>query len=174
MKFATAICFIMSGLIIFAIGKTFHGEFSIAPLVLSGGSLTIIIITSIFFASNFFKIPVGIEQLFVGEIFLKSENSSLQPCAASMLNLLLVAIVGIVSMFKAKFNRLIVLIVGIVIGLVGFSSFIGHILKIPFLYFDIYGVSSGMSVISGPLFIFIGISFYLLYSRHKIKNENQI
>jgi len=179
MKFVTAVCFMMSGLIIFATNRIFHGEFNIAPLILSAGSLTIIILTSVFFASNIFNIPVGIEQLFIGEIFLKGKIYNLQPCTASMFNFLLIAIVGIMSMHKIKSHKKIILIVGILIGFIGLSSIIGHILRVPFLYFNIYGFSSAMSVISGPMFVLIGMVFYLLYACPlnnftKVKNENQI
>lgn len=164
MKFATAICFMMSGLIIFSINKIIHGEFEIAPLILSAASLTMIIFTAIFFLSNFFKISIGIEQLFVGEIFLRGKNLHLQPCSASMFNFLIIAIVGIVAMYKIKVHRMTLLISGILISLIGLSAVIGHLLHVPFLYFDIPGISSAMAVFSGPLFVLIGVEFYLLYS----------
>lgn len=167
MKFVTGACFIISGLIFLTINKIFHGEYEVTRIVLSAGSLALILLTSFFLASNIFKIPVGIERLFIGEITKPGKNFSLQPCSASMLNFFIIAVVGIIFLNNPKVSRLVFLIPGILIGLVGLSSIIGHTINISVLSFDIPGISVGMSAISGPLFVLTGIGFYMLYSCDK-------
>lgn len=163
MKFVSAICFVLSGLILLVIHKTVHAvgkNFSIGPIILSLLSLTIILFVSIIFASNIFEIPVGIEKVFVEGIVHKSTN--LQPSSVSMVNFLIIAVIGIIMMFNLQKFGLIMKIAGFVIGLVGLVAIIGHLFNIPALYYEYADLSFAMAVFSGPLFVLIGFGFFIL------------
>lgn len=163
MKFVTAICFVLTGLILFVINKIIHNrgkDFGGAPVVLAFLSLVLVIFPAIIFTSIIFQIPVGIEKIFVESVIHR--ETDLQPSSASMLNFIIIAIVGIVAMLKTENFGGILKASGIMVGLIGLVSIIGHLFNIPMLYYEISGISFAMAVISGPLFVLVGCGLFTL------------
>ena len=179
-KFATAVCFVMAGMVMRCIDGVIHDNSEIAPIFLSMSTLVIIILMSTYLASKFFQIPVGIEELFISTV-VKGEITSevLQPSTASMLNFIIISIAGIVVLFKPKWFQALLTAVGSFVGLIGFGAIAGYLLNIPALTFSLGAISAPMDRLSAFTFILAGLGIFLLGARHIknpviLKNENQI
>ncbi len=82
-KFATAVCFVLTGITLLCIDGVVHDNSEIAPIFLSMSTLAIIILMFTYLASKFFQISVGLEELFIN-VFVRGETMSeiLQPSTA--------------------------------------------------------------------------------------------
>jgi HAMP domain-containing protein len=159
MKFSTAVAFFITGLILLGISRMFDIPylnqlvlfFSIALLVFMGYML----ITSLLGFTS------GIENLVVQEAegALKTSKPGM-PSAVTMLNFVLIAIAGLISLSSYKQNGF--RIISVIVGSLGVSSVLGYISNSPSLYFYIEGVSSAMALHTAFLFVFIGVAIYLL------------
>lgn len=177
-KFATAICFVLTGITFLCIDRIVHDNSEIAQIFLSMSVLTMIILMFTYLASKFFQIPVGIEELFINVVVTnKTTAEVLQPSMVSMFNFIIISITGIVILFKPKWFPILLTFVGGFVGLTGISATVGYLLNIPALSFSLGKISGPMAQFSAITFILIGLGTFLLGVRHigdltDVKNEN--
>ncbi|MFA5141622.1 MAG: PAS domain S-box protein [Candidatus Woesearchaeota archaeon] len=171
MKFSTAVAFLIVGLILLGmsnlldISYLYKGVFFFSTLLL--------IFMGYMLVTSLLGLTSGIENLVVEEAAgaLKTSKPGM-PSAATMLNFVLIAVAGLISLssYKQKGFR----IISVIVGLLGVSSVLGYISNSPSLYFYIEGISSAMALHTAFLFVFIGIAIYLLSGLVSEKNNIQI
>ncbi|OGS46225.1 MAG: hypothetical protein A2539_03005 [Elusimicrobia bacterium RIFOXYD2_FULL_34_15] len=163
MKFDTAISFLLSGIVIYSITKVQEGEFDKAQIIISITSLIIILLMGILFFSTLFRIHTGLENLFISETAggVKTVVPG-RPSIPTMINFILIAVSGILSIGNLEKVHKKLKIIGITIGIIGALAVIGYIINISFLYYYIKGVNSAMACHTAILFVLLGIGLICL------------
>lgn len=175
MKFTTAFSFFLSGIILYFVTNTsIQINSDIAQIVLSFAILIILLLMGTFLFSSFLNIRTGIEDYFM----IENENSiqtstSGRPSLGSMVNFILVAIIGLMTMNDAKDIYKKTIIISSIITVIGVIAIFGYIFSIPYLYYLIEGLSTGMAIHTAILFIIIGISF-LIHEKNNKTNKTEI
>lgn len=171
MKFSTAFCFFLSGIIIYSIVSLQEKESDIARIVLPVTTLVVILIMGTFFVSSLPGMELGIEDIFVKET--KGSASGFipgRPAVPTMVAFILVAIAGLLAPLKmARARHRLVYIGRIVLGLGGLAV-LGYISNMPLLRYDIKGWSNPMACHTAILFTLIGISLILLSDKRQVNH----
>jgi hypothetical protein len=179
MKFISAICFVMSGIILFFICGFVHPylkkEYGVVSFI---AELIIFLLTFTVLASVFLKRPLGVESMFIKEIPLMAKTVFPgQPSLVSVLNFILIAFID--CLIKLNFCKLkencfqaVFIFAGGWIGLSGLIALTGYALKNSYLYFYVPGINNAMSIFSAFLFFLIGVVLVMLGTKHKGQNEN--
>ena len=163
MKFDTAVAFSLSGLTLYFIVRALEGGFDIAQVVLSITSLMIILLMGVLFFSALFGIRTGVEDLFIKETGngVKTVIPG-RPSIPTMVNFILIALAGIVTMAGSKRLRLKLKLIGLVIATVGALAVVGYMFHIPVFYYFIAGINSAMACHTAVLFVLSGIGLICL------------
>jgi hypothetical protein len=163
MKFDTAIAFVASGITLYFITRAKEGAFDQAQVALSITSLIIILFMGILFFSTLLGIHTGTEDLFIKEINLSASTVIPgRPSLPTMVNFILIALAGILTMLNLKKLRPKLKIIGLAVGIIGALAVIGSIINAPLLYYFIAGVNSAMALHTALLFVLIGIGLLCL------------
>jgi len=112
--------------------------------------------------STFIGVNVGFEEMFVKES-LKAVKSVTpgRPSVATMINFVLIALIGILTVIDIKRLRKVSAIFGVVVVATGSIAVLGYIVNRPLLYFAVLGKSSAMAMHTAILFVFWGIGLVL-------------
>lgn len=163
MKFDTAVSFLLSGIILYFIARAFEGEFDKAQIAISITSLTLVLLMGTLFFSHFLSVRTGAEDIFVKEVEATPHTVVPgRPSAPTMLNFILIALAGMMTMLKYTNLKLALKAIGFTVGLVGVLPVIGYIINAPLFYYSIEGINSAMALHTAVLFILIGIGFVCL------------
>jgi hypothetical protein len=161
MKVTTAICFIMTGIIIYFSACSCEDKNELAGIIIPAAALIILITMGLLLLSNIFGVRTGIEDLFIKETTTAVKTSTPgRPSIATMIEFLLIAVAGIMSLGcgrKKCIGR-----IGIIISAIGAIGAIGYLLNIPELYYNIPGFSTSMALHTAILFVLSGIAFMLI------------
>jgi len=96
MKFSTAIAFVLSGIILFFIRQQIVNDSIVAPVILPGATLGLLLLMSKLLISQLFDFTSGIEDLFV-----KEADGAIQttvpgrPSVGTMINFIIIGITGV-------------------------------------------------------------------------------
>jgi len=103
MKIVTAVSFILSGITLYFIVRAMEGEFDKAQVVLSVTSLIMILLMGILFFSALLKMRTGVEDFFVKEPAgaVRTVTPG-RPSVPTMLNFILIASAGVLTMLNPK------------------------------------------------------------------------
>lgn len=163
MKFTTALSFLLSGIILYFIIEATKGKSEIADIVLPIASLIILLLMVTILASLFFGIRTGVEDLFVkeakGAVVTTIPG---RPSVATIIDFILIAIAGILTMFKSINLIKQLFWIGFAIGLSGILAVIGYVIDVPLFYYFIEGKSTAMAIHTAILFTIIGIGLFIL------------
>jgi hypothetical protein len=142
MKFDTAITFLLSGITLYFIIRAIEGEFARAQVALAITTLIIILLMGILFFSTLLGIHTGVESLFIQEAAgaVKTVTPG-QPSLPTMLNFILIALAGILTMLNLEKVQLRLKIMGYVVGTIGALAIVGYIINAPLLYYFREGVN---------------------------------
>lgn len=158
MKFVTALSFFFSGLILFFMLEL-QRENDVARTLLPVACMAVLLLMGILFVSSFLDLRTGIEELFV-----KESQSAVKtvapgrPSLGTMLDFILIAVTGILSISNHKFSRAVMWL-GWAISLIGAVAVLGYILGIPALYYTSEGISTAMAIHTAILFVLLGMGF---------------
>ena len=170
MKFNTAIAFVASGITLYFIVRAFEGEFDQAQVALFITSLIIILLMGILFISNLLGVHTGAEDLFIKEINPSARTVIPgQPSIPTMLNFILIALAGILTILNLKKLRPKLKIIGLAVGIIGAIAVIGYILNAPILYYYLPSVNSAMALNTAILFVLLGIGLLCLSSEEEVR-----
>lgn len=163
MKFDTAITFLFSGITLYFIIRAVEGEFDKAQVALSITTLIIILLMGILFFSAFLGIHTGAESLFIQEAAgtIKTVTPG-RPSVPTMLNFILIALAGILTMLNPEKVQLRLKIIGYVVGTIGALAIVGYIINAPLLYYFIEGRNSAMACHTAILFVLFGTGLLCL------------
>jgi hypothetical protein len=155
MKFDTAITFLLSGITLYFIIRAVEGEVDKAPVALSITTLIIILLMGILFFSALLGIHTGAESLFIQEASgaVKTVTPG-RPSLPTMLNFILIALAGILTMLNPE--------IGYVVGMIGALAIVGYIINAPLLYYFIEGRNSAMACHTAILFVLFGTGLLCL------------
>ena len=163
MKFSTAMSFVLSGIMLFAIihfvqTKT---EFSRAIIIIP--SITVIFFTLLDVASGMFQFSSPLLLLFSSEDSGVGSLKKGLPSVGTMVNFLLIGVCGLLFNFNFRIQK-IFQIVGFVVLLIGVIGMSGYGLDQPYLYYQIESVSGAMAIHTTILFYLVG-AFLLFLSK---------
>jgi hypothetical protein len=163
MKLTTAIAFLLSGITLYFIVKAIEGEFDKAQVALSITSLIIILLMGTLFFSALLKIHTGVDDLFIKEsaAAVKSVAPG-RPSVPTMLNFILMASAGILTILKPGNVRSKLRLIGLTVGIIGAVAVAGYIMNAPLLYYFIEGINSAMAFHTAILFVLLGIGLLCL------------
>jgi hypothetical protein len=166
MKFITAVCFLISSVIVFILCKKEKGQF--AELVLMVLSFTLLLIMVAFFFSLFTGISTGIESLFVKEAPGSVGTSAPGvPAVPTILCFIIIGFAGGVYLFNPE-GSLKINISGWVITVIGLVAVMGYLAGIPVLYYSFPGHTS-MAFHTALFFTFLGINLSLISDKGGLK-----
>jgi len=162
MKFFTAVSFLFSGIILFMFSYS-EKKSSFSEILIAFFSFAILLIMLLLIISAIFRIIIGVEQLFIKEGYgtIKSVTPGM-PSIPTMINFILIALAGILAIFIPLKIKKVQIITGVIIGAIGFVAVLGYILNIPFVYYYIEGINTGMALNTAILFVIIGIGLFLI------------
>ena len=168
MKFTTAVCFVLSGIVLYLTAINVQNNNDIAQLMSSFLSFVILLIMASLLVSVFLGIKTGMEDLFVRESpgAVKTVVPG-RPALITMVNFLLIASVGLLSLFDKKNLLKVVNIFGLVTAFFGILAIIGYIADMPKLYGHFNNVSTAMALHTAILFVFLGIGFFIIRGNKK-------
>ena len=163
MKFDTAIAFVLSGITLYFIARAQEGEFDKAQVALSITSLIIILLMGILFFSALLGVHTGAEDLFIKEMpgAVKTVIPG-RPSMPTMLNFILIALAGILTMLNPENLQSKLKIIGLIVGTIGAIAVVGYIINAPLLYYFIEGINSAMACHTAVLFVLLGMGFICL------------
>lgn len=160
MKFVTALCFVLSGLLLYGIvlarGKKSYFIQSLLPLL----SLLIFFFMGSLLMLFIFNIQLGIENLFVRELSGAALTSVPgRPSLATVVAFILVAIAGIVISYKEQTT--VLEIIGVILVIISLVAVAGYIFDVPGLYYYVELFSTAMALHTAVLFGLIGLGLFL-------------
>ncbi len=163
MKFDTAFCFLLSGIMLFYITRAQEGEFDKAQVVISITSLILVLIMGVLFFSSIFRIQTGAEHLFITEApgGVKTVIPG-RPSVPTIINFLLIAVSGMLTILHVGKVRTAMIVAGLFITSAGLLAIAGYIIDFPLLYYYIEGVNSAMAFHTAILFILLGVGLICL------------
>ena len=163
MKFSTAISFLSSAIVLYFIAKIKEKDTGAAIVAIPIAVLVMLIFMALLFLSNVTGLKIGIESLFIREKAGAAMTTSLgRPAFMTMINFILIALAGILSMFKNKNLDNGMFLIGCALIFTGGLAVAGYVLNFPLLYFYIKEFSTAMALHTAILFVMIGVSFTLL------------
>lgn len=163
MKFDAAIAFALSGITLYFIARAREGEFDRAQVALSITILIIILLMGILFFSALLGIHTGAEDLFIKD----TDHSAMtvvpgRPSLPTMVNFMLIALAGILTMLNPEKSRPKLKIIGFTVATIGALAVAGYCLNAPLLYYFLEGINSAMPLHSAVLFVLSGTGLICL------------
>jgi hypothetical protein len=162
MKFSTAFSFVISGISLYFLVRAREGEFEKAQVALSITSFILAILMGLLFFSAIFGIKTGIENLFVRDTGDLKSAAPGMPSVPTMINFLLIALAGIVTILNPAAPPPKLKIPGIMVAGIGALAVAGYIFSAPQLYYYIAGVNSAMALHTALLFVVLGTGLLCL------------
>jgi hypothetical protein len=162
MKFPTAFSFVVSGASLFFLARAREGEPDTAQVALFISSFILMLLMGLIFFSAVLNIRTGIEDLFVKDPGGANCVLPGRPSAPTMINFLLIALAGILTLVNAGGIRFKLKAIGVIIGFTGALALIGYAVDAPLLYYYIEGKNSAMALHTAGLFILWGAGLLCL------------
>jgi hypothetical protein len=166
MKFSTALSFFLSGITLYFVTSFFEKRADLVQIALSLTTLMILLLMATLLVSTFLDVRTGVEDLFVRETedAVKTTTPG-RPSVGTMINFILVAIAGILTLFDMKKLGQKIYVIGSIILVIGSLAVLGYVLSMPFLYYTVEGFSTAMALHTAILFIITGAGFSLFRKR---------
>jgi len=170
MKFATALSFVMSGVILYCMNESVRRNSEYAKMFLLAPLIVILFFMVTLLVSTVTGISTGIQ-----DIFIKEEAGAIKsvapgiPSVGTMINFLLVHIASIILLLNLlKRKKIFSLIAGIITTIGGLAIF-GYAIDIEVLYYTIEGFSTAMALHTAITFVLIGVTMFFLAKHNEIK-----
>ena len=173
MKFTTALCFFLSGLVLFSIVDKLRRPGGSSKLLLLVAPMTILLLMGAQLASVLVGVETGIEELFVGgpKGFIRTSAPS-APSVGTMSGFILISVAGLLSMLNTKGLTLWLRLIGWATILIGTLAVIGYITNMPVLYYTSGGLISAMAMHTALLFMALGAGLALLAPQKKMEADH--
>ncbi len=170
MKFSTALSFCLSGAILLSLGRSLDRESSMAHICLPAATLSLLLLMATLLFSSLLGVTTGIEDLFV-----KESEGAVQttvpgrPSVGTMMNFILMALSGLLSMFRPQNLKMGLRKIGWAVSGIGGLAVLGYLFNQPILYYTMGGWSTAMALHTALLFVMLGIG--LIWIRKKEHTE---
>lgn len=163
MKFISAVSFFLSGLSLIFVSEVVRGKREVAQIVLPATSISVLLLMSTVVAGNYLKVETGVESLFVGALSKTTNAGAIEmPSVVEVAGFVMIAIVGILTLFKIKYLKPFAFICGLAISVCGLLALAGNLAGGHFLVpiFKSYGYP--MVFASSLIFLILGLTLCLL------------
>lgn len=162
MKFATAISFIFSGIIIIFLSLKKESWQETRRIILTIFPMLLVLVMGTLFLGSIFGFQTGMENIaFVDVHELNTPIFQGRPSVATMICFLLIACVGVLYNFNRS-TKTTFCAFGSIIAVIGSVGLIGYIVNQPFFYYEIPGFSNAIAIHTTILFALLGASIYLI------------
>lgn len=162
MKFATAFSFVLSGAMIYCVGRVARGDRAWAQVLLPGLVLMILLLMASLLAAAALNVDVGMADLFVQE--KAGAVQTVQPGRPSTMTMIcftLIAAVGLVAMFVPAGKPRLWRIAGAALAVCGGVALLGYALDAPALYYYWETSGTAMAAHTAMLFVLAGVALWL-------------
>ena len=162
MKFATAFSFVLSGVLVYSVGRIARGERSWAHVLLPGFVLMLLLPMAGLLGATMLDVDIGMTEIFVQE--RSGAVLSVLPGRPSLMSIVcftLVAAVGVVAMFAPNAKPRLWRMMGALLVMVGMVALFGYAFDTPLLYYYQENLSTAMAVHTAALFVLLGIALWL-------------
>ncbi len=162
MKFSVALSFILSGLVLLLVANAHQACSAPSGNLLLAASMGILLLMALMLGTSLMGFETDFEHLLVG-----NAADSIKTSASGMLSIgsmgafIVISLSGILAMMNPP-KAFQLLLAGAVESTFGGIAFVGALLNIPVLCFEIDGVCTGMVVPSAVLFCVLGMGFLIL------------
>lgn len=162
-KFLTAICFLLSGILLFVMVRVTGKNRDWDEMLLLFIAFLILLIMVALILSMVLGITTGLENLFVVELPGTIETPVPgRPALITTIDFIFVGISGLIVFSKIGSLLKLIRIFGAFIFFSGLMAVLGYTLNIPEFYFSIGNFSSAVALYTAFLFILLGIGFFIL------------
>jgi len=159
MKFTTALCFVASGIVLYAVAEEHPARSFVFQAILPSAILLIWLLMITLFITAVFGVETNLDNIFVQEKIGAISTFILgRPSIPTMVNFILIAIVGILAMAGLKKH---IFWLGTMVSLIGGLAVIGYIFNQPIFYYLVVSLNNPMALNTAFLFVLIGIGFIL-------------
>ena len=171
MKFATAICFVFSGIVVYALTFKKEERKVTQQIILTIFPTLLVLVMGTLFLGSVFGFQTGMENIsFIDVHEINTPIFQGRPSVATMTAFLLIAFIGFLFNF-GKPTKKIFFGVGSIVGAIGLFGVIGYITNLPILYYEIPGFSNAIAVNTTILFVCLGLAIFLIRQQQEQKNE---
>lgn len=164
MKFITAICFVLSGIMLVLISrlKLESANFEFLQTILPILSLLILLILAESFLPLIFGFAPGIENMLLvekpGEVYSISPGL---PAFPTMLNFALIALIGLLKTVNGTNRSIWTILMSYTLIIISVVALIGYVLNIPWLFYYVPKKSTAIAFTTAILFIIWGIGMII-------------
>lgn len=158
MKTLTAICFVLSGLIIISLSKQLKDKYW-AQVVLSASTIGLLFFLGGTATLHIFEAALGMENLFAKEavdLAIKSARPG-EPSIATTLCFAFIAAIGLTKLFHINDKKVTKKMGGAIFSM-GVFALLGYLLGQPLMYYYVPQISSGMAAHTALIFTGIGLT----------------
>ncbi len=172
MKFVTALCFFLSGVLLFELAGATEGKETAAEVVIAFCTLVILLLMSSILISYFFGVQTGIEDLFVKENPEEAFGGLAgKPALATIFAFMAVAALGLLSFLEKRDLAQVYEAGGAAIAAVGLVSLVAYGLGLKFLLFYLESVAPPIAISTAFLFSVLGIGVFALGKKCEASSE---
>lgn len=173
MAFITALLFCLSALSLFLTADILSGtDNHFAPIILSGISLVIFLVTITIYIGSLFEITTGFENLFIRSD-VSGQSLEFVAHTSAFSTLICFFLVGISNIFVVNWGSIPtrnIIIIGSLVFFAGVIALSGYVLDLPFLYYKFSSSAVPMALNTAILFIILGLGLIISSWGHK-ENE---
>jgi len=166
MKITTAVSFVFCGLMFFSISK--KRRWPVLEYAVSQSTLVVLLLMTTMFASLLFGVRTDIENAWVKEAAgAVNTISPGMPALSTIVAFLLICLAGVMDIAVFEGRHKAFGIIGALVAALGGIAIIGYALNIPFLYYQIGGISTAMAAHTAIFFVMLGVALALLGENKK-------
>jgi hypothetical protein len=162
MKFSTAMSFLLSGALVYCVGRIARGDRAWTEVLLPGLVLMILLPMVALLAAT-----ASGTYIYVAEMFVQESSDAIlsvepgRPSVGTMICFTLVAVVGLASIFEPDGKPRLWRIAGGALAVLGAVALLGYVLDESALYYYREGFSTAMAVHTALLFVLLGMALWL-------------
>lgn len=173
MKFATASCFIFSGIIVHFLTLKKEEQKVLRQIILTIFPVLLVLVMGTLFLGSVFGFQTGLENItFIDVHEITTPIFQGRPSVATMISFLLIALLGFLFNFGSP-ERKTFSAIGLIVGIIGAVGAVGYVVNAPLLYYEIPGISNAIAVHTTCLFALLGSAIFLIgQKQEELTHEN--
>jgi hypothetical protein len=171
MKFATAICFVFSGIIVYALTFKKEERKEIRQIMLMVLPTLLVLVMGTLFLGSIFGFQTGVENIaFIDVHEINTPIFQGRPSVATMAAFLLIATIGFLYNSN-KATKKTFSVIGAIVGVIGSVGVIGYLIGLPALYYEIPTFSNAIAIHTTILFALLGFAIGLIGQQQEEKTH---
>lgn len=173
MKFSTAVCFVFSGIVIYAMTLIGEERRAFQRIILTIFPSLLVLVMGSLFLGSVLGVQTGLEDIsFIDVHEINTPIFQGRPSVATMIAFILIALIGFWVNTK-RGTKISLIIVGSIVGIIGAMGVIGYLVDLPILYYEIPGVSNAMAILTSVMFAFLGLAIFKIGEGQQTQNYEE-